>query len=166
MRAAVLALLAGLASWGGCGAPADGYSGPRGTVAGRMTLDGAPLTAGCQVLFMATRGGFVASGKIGPDGRYALAYRVRQGLPVGDYLVQVARPESQGPAASGTADVAMAAPNLEDLLKAWEASLPFPARYQTASTSGLKFAVRPGANTADFDLAKGKNPLHPGGAVK
>lgn len=159
---AALPLVAAVVSAIGCGGPADGYSGPRGTVAGRLTLDGAPLPAGCQVLFMAKRGGFLATGTVGEDGRYTLDYRVRQGLPVGDYLVQLARPETQTPAASGTADIGLPPPNIAELLKAWEASLPFPQRYQSTSTSGLEFAVKPGANAADFDLTK-TNPPGRGG---
>jgi hypothetical protein len=135
----------------GCSPPADGYSGPRGDVAGRLTIDGAALRNGCQVVFMATRGSFIASGAVAEDGRYTLLYRVSQGLPVGDYVVQLGLPSDYAASIAGPSG----GPQLTDvsaITKAWKASLPFPERYLATSTSGLKFTVKPGTNVADFNL--------------
>jgi hypothetical protein len=153
VRQAGSLLLALVTVLAGCGGAADGFSGSRGTVNGKATLAGKPLPAGCQVLFMATRGGFTASGTVGPEGMFTLQYLVPAGLPVGDYVVQLAPP---APAASGTsADPAEMARRLR--LSAEGKSddgAPFPARYTTTATSGLAFTVQPGVNTFDLALTK------------
>lgn len=137
----------------GCGPAVDGYSGPRGNVAGRLTIDGAALRNGCQVVFMAARGCFIASGAVAEDGRYTLLYRVSQGLPVGDYVVQLGLPSDYAASIAGPSG----GPQVTDvsaITKAWKAGMPFPERYLATSTSGLNFTVQPGTNTADFELTK------------
>lgn len=147
-------LLAVVATCVGCGKPADGFFGQRGTVSGKVTLSGEPLPAGCQVLFMATKGGFIASAPVRPDGAFQLEYRVPQGLPVGDYVVQITPPA--GSAGAALADpVAMAEKMMELSAKSKPASgLPFPDRYASTATSGLAFTVQPGANTFELSLKK------------
>lgn len=153
-------LLACVTTLAGCSPPADGYSGARGAVVGRLAIDGQPVPAGYQVMFMATRGrGFVASGTVEQDGRYKLLYRVAQGLPVGDYVVQLGVPSDFGSSIAGQHSGDVAA-----MTKAWNAAMAFPEKYLSASTSGLTFAVQPGANTADFELTKAtrREPGAPG----
>ena len=137
----------------GCGKAADGFSGPRGKVSGKATLAGEPLPAGCQVLFIATKGGFTASGPVRPDGTYALEYQLPAGLPVGDYVVQVAPPATT--TAAAPVDPAEMARKMTLSADAKPAStLPFPERYASTSTSGLAFTVQPGANTFELSLKK------------
>jgi hypothetical protein len=139
----------------GCGPAVDGYSGPRGSVAGRLTIDGKPVREGCQILFMAAQGSFVASGTVEGDGNYKALYRVPAGLPVGDYVVQLGLPRNHPSSAAPGAGDSMTAVDFDQLQRAWKASLPFPQRYFSTSTSGLKLTVQPGANAANFDLTEG-----------
>lgn len=139
----------------GCGSGAsDGYSGPRGQVQGTVTFDGKPVPAGSQVLFMGTKGGYTATGSVGADGTYRLAYQVAAGLPVGAYAVQVAPPADAGGAGPSDDPVAMAQRmNLSAKgAGAGATKGPFPQRYAAAGTSGLTFTVGAGDNTADFAL--------------
>jgi hypothetical protein len=146
-------LLAVVATVAGCGKAADGFSGQRGKVSGKVTLAGEPLPAGCQVLFVAAKGGFTASGPVGPDGTYALEYQVPAGLPVGDYLVQISPPS--GGSTAAPVDPAAMAQKMTLQANATPASdLPFPERYASTSTSGLAFTVQPGANTFELSLKK------------
>ncbi len=154
LNGAVAFLLTCLVGLVGCSRPADGYSGPRGTVAGRLVIDGRPVPRGCQVVFMATRGSFIASGTVEHDGRYSLLYRVAEGLPVGEYVVQVGLPAGWGPAIAGSAGGSQST-DVNEISKAWIAAMPFPERYLAASTSGLEFTVQSGENTADFLLVTG-----------
>lgn len=137
----------------GCGKAADGFAGQRGKVSGKATLAGQPLPAGCQVLFVATKGGFTASGPVGPDGAFALEYQVPQGLPVGDYVVQISPPA--GGSSAAPVDPAAMAQKMTLSANAKPASgLPFPERYASTSTSGLAFTVQPGSNTFELSLTK------------
>jgi len=137
----------------GCGKAADGFSGQRGKVSGKATLAGEPLPAGCQVLFIATKGGFTASGPVGPDGTYALEYQVPAGLPVGDYVVQIS-PPAGGSSAAPVDPAAMAQKMKLSANAKPDDALPFPQRYASTSTSGLAFTVQPGANTFELSLKK------------
>jgi hypothetical protein len=139
----------------GCGPPVDGYSGPRGSVAGRLTIDGKPVREGCQILLMAARGSFVAAGTVEGDGSYKALYRVPAGLPVGDYVVQLGVPQNNTPPVAAGAGESMTAGEFDQMQRAWKASLPFPQRYLSTSTSGLKLTVQAGANVANFDLTEG-----------
>jgi len=136
----------------GCGGAADGFSGPRGNVSGKATLAGAPLPAGCQVLFMAVKGGFTASGVIGPEGAYELQYEVPAGLPIGDYVVQISPPATTSGAAS--VDPAEMSKRMKLSANGAGEEMPFPSRYASTSTSGLTFSVQAGANRCDLGLAK------------
>ena len=146
-------LLAVIATVVGCGKAADGFSGQRGKVSGKATLAGEPLPAGCQVLFMATKGGFTASGPVGADGAFALEYQVPQGLPVGDYVVQIS-PPAEGSSAAPVDPAAMAQKMTLQANAKPANDLPFPERYASTSTSGLAFTVQPGANTFELSLTK------------
>lgn len=132
---------------------ADGHTGPRGHVRGTVTFGGKPVPAGSQVLFMGTSGGYTASGVVGADGSYRLDYAVAAGLPVGEYVVQVAPSADTGPAAPSEDPSTMAQRmTLSAQGTAGTATSPFPERYASTGSSGLKFTVEPGDNTADFVL--------------
>jgi hypothetical protein len=147
--AVLVSLLAFVA---GCGKAADGFSGLRGSVKGTATLAGEPLPAGCQVLFVATKGGYTASGSVGPGGAFELQYQVPKGLPVGDYVVQISPPA--GGSSAAAVDPAEMAKRMNLSAGAAQQEMPFPSRYAAASTSGLAFTVQPGENTFDLSLTK------------
>ena len=152
-----LILVVPLVAGCGGGSSDDGFTGARGQVSGTITLDGQPLQEGCQVLFMAEKGGYTATGVVGGDGRYTLVYTGGKGLPVGDYNVQVSAPvvvDSSG--ADTTVDPAKMAEQMELKPGAQEPedTGPVPSKYRSADTSGLGFKVEANQNTADFKLEK------------
>ena len=138
----------------GCvGKPLDGFTGERGQVSGKITLGGEPVQTGCQVTFMSVKGSYLASGVITEGGRYSLSYRVKEGLPAVDYLIQLAPPV--GPASTTAVDPAKmgaAAKISPGQLSGSEDGKPFPSMYVSSTTSKLQFKVKAGQNTADFGL--------------
>jgi hypothetical protein len=137
----------------GCGSgTADGHSGARGQVQGTVTFEGKPVPAGSQVLFMGTKGGYTATGAVAADGTYRLSYQVAAGLPVGEYVVQVAPPADAGGAGPSDDPAAMVQRMNLSAKGAGAAKGPFPDRYAAVGSSGLTFTVGAGDNTADFAL--------------
>ncbi|WLD13710.1 hypothetical protein [Planctellipticum variicoloris] len=115
-----------------------------------------PLATGCQVLFIADTGGYTAGGVIQDGGKYTLVYGGGSGLPVGEYSVQIAPPIVNTENAAPVDPSQMAGQLKLNRKSGKEASEsgPFPSRYGSTSTSGLKFTVAPNQNTADFKLEK------------
>lgn len=120
-------LAAGLVLAAGCGS--------HPTVAGTVTLDGAPLP-NATVVFTPTGGGAPAYGTTGPDGRFTLSVGSEAGLPPGEYTVGVS---ATGPP-----------PEKSDQ----PPPLLTPEKYRDGKTSGLKETVAPGANTVTLKLEK------------
>ena len=146
-----------LAAGCGGGASGDGFTGDRGQVSGTITLDGQPLTKGCQVLFMADKGGYTATGVVGDGGRYTLIYAGGDGLPVGDYKVQVACAGGRrvGAETAAVDPTKMASQmKLEPGAQKADDTGPVPSKYQSTNSSGLRFKVEANQNTADFKLEK------------
>jgi len=100
-------------------------------VTGKVTLAGAPLSAG-TVLFM-TDGGQAASAAIAADGSYTLQ------CPPGSYKVAVTPPPAPDPLAGPAALPAGPPPRI-------------PARYQDLGKSGLTVEVKAGTNKHDIAL--------------
>jgi hypothetical protein len=134
----------------GCGGRGDGYSGPRGTVSGTVTVDGKPLQKGCQVIFIASVG-HTAAGVIDEAGKYTLVYSDGD-VPAVEYQVQLTSPIST---ATQQADPAEMAQKMKLSAKAGGAAneAPFPAKYGSTSSSTMSFTVKEGPNTADFALS-------------
>ena len=126
--AVLLGLLACVSWYAGCGAKDQ----PTGSVVGKVTYNGQPLTTGV-VTFINEKAGSGASGEIDSSG----AYRITS-LRTGEYRVAIHRqppPMLEGPR-QGTG--------------AWK--LDIPEKYQAHRTSGLTATVKEGKNTADFAL--------------
>ena len=144
----------------GCGGSGgDNFTGERGQVSGTVTVDGQPLQAGCQVLFMSPTAGYTASGIVEEGGKYTLVYEAGAGLPVGDYQVQFGMPvaaESTTPAPVVDPSAMGNALKLDKNSSSKPASdaTPFPIKYGSSVTSELTYTVKAGANTADFNLEK------------
>lgn len=139
----------------GCGGSSgDGYTGERGNVSGTVTLDDQPLPKGCQVLFIAEKGGYTAGGVIEDGGKYSLVYGGGKGLPVGDYAVQLSPPLVAEGAAPPVDPMQMAGKLSRKSGNEVEESGPFPTRYSSTSSSGLKFTIAAGDNTIDVKLVK------------
>lgn len=125
--------------------------GPMGSVSGKLTMDGAPLTAGTQVLFMQMEKGYAAFGQADAEGNYQLQWmredQTFTEIPVGTYKILI-----QPPAVQSVEELdadAMLAGGDEDIQPATPV---FPAKYQQHATSGLEFTVNEGANTHDINL--------------
>jgi hypothetical protein len=142
----VALLLAAVSGCGGSGGFADGVK--TGTVSGKVTFNGAPISQeGATISFLPEGGtGIPAIGGIGSDGSYKLRARSTFDVPTGIYKITVT--PSAGPAMS--AEEAMEA--------SMNGTLPdsdpkdVPAKYRAAETSGELFEVKEGANTYDLDM--------------
>ncbi len=119
-----------------------GCSGPEtGTLAGKVTVGGKPLTQG-SVLFENAETGVSVNAPLGPDGAYTVKTHDRAGLPPGKYKVAVT------PSTFGGGE----APLVEAPSKQAPAASEIPAKCRSTATSGLSVTVKAGANPA-FDIA-------------
>ncbi len=154
-----LVLLLTLATFAtGCGQKAtDGYSGPRGTVSGRLMIDGTPLEEGCGVMFQSVEGGKIAVATVKSEGKYTLTCNGSFDIPAVNYRVQLSPPsdvketkssEPQDP--TMMARKVMGPPGSATVSE--KANPPFPAKYLSTRSSKLEYTVKAGPNTADFDL--------------
>lgn len=150
----VLALL-GLA---GCsGGSGDGHSGDRGTVVGTITVDGAPVPKGCLVLFTGKDKGYTATGIVEEEGKYKLVYNDKRGMPAIEYLIQIAPPvEAISEQTSQSSDPTEMARrmNLSKVAKQPAVKGQFAAKYNSTTTSQLRWMVTAGENTVDLKLDK------------
>lgn len=155
-------LLASMVFWTiGCGGSGEAYRGPRGTVTGRITVEGKPLVAGCSLLLQSEQGQ-VATAVVHTDGKYSVIASGGSAIPVGKYKVQLSAPSPAGGAAPAKAmdpaalasQVAIVGKPAADAQTAVSGtnSGPFPSKYASIQSSGLEVEVKVGANVADFDL--------------
>lgn len=115
---------------------------PRGTVAGRVTLQGEPV-AGGTIAFSSDETGTHMTATISADGTYRATSADGAGLRVGLYRVFLYPP--------------LAAPTGPWRLPGPDVPPPkfdprWPARYHDAETSGLTLQVAAGENQFDVDL--------------
>lgn len=138
----VLAMLlaAGVAA-PGCTRPPAGP--PLVPIAGRVTLDGSPVTPGIVSFFDAGLQGISAT--LDADGRYRVQTTRGDGLPAGEYRVTVTPIEP--------------APDHDRPSMAHEAFLPrkpprstVPARYLSVETSPLRVSIAADAADVHFDM--------------
>lgn len=141
-------ILAGLllSTVAACGGGVD--YGPTGTIQGTLTMDGQPLPAGTQVVFMHPEKGYAAFGGTDAQGHYEITSWNDGQMPVGTYHVMIQ------PAAGANSDEE---PSPEDLLDNPEkfeqaAQANFPFKYRQTNSSGLEFPVTEGANTIDIEI--------------
>lgn len=125
---ASLVLVAGLCSLQGCGSGRD--TTPTGTVTGKVTLGGQPLSS-VIVEFFSSELGAGSMGVTQEDG----TYKTDGTLPIGKYAVTVnPQPPEPGQPENKSNQV--------------------PKKYISAKTSGLEFEVTGGANVIDIALEK------------
>ena len=139
----------------GCGGD-TGITGPTGTVSGKVTFKGAPLPAGCSIIFTGTtKTAGVAIGTVTTDGKYELREAGGAKVHVGSYLVTLTPPPTKGLDEKELADL-MSKPvnNDEPVVETPPPAGPFPAKYLSSETSGLKFDVKEGANPIDITLTE------------
>jgi hypothetical protein len=140
-RLRALLLLLGALALAGCG--------PRtGTVSGKVTLDGRPLTEGDHTVTFLGEDGSVTSCAVEPDGGYVL-----RGVPSGRVRITVhsfpsARQLWIAPAEGGGMKAVGGAAAPAKTGQAGGA----PERYKDPEQSPLRYDVRPGSQTFDIEL--------------
>ena len=117
----------------GCGSGVEAKK--TGTVSGKITVEGKPLTQGC-VGFVSSTIGASAGGDLREDGTYTLDGPV----PVGEYRVFLTPP--------GLGDTP---PGVESEQPQQELK-GVPEKYLEEETTDLTATVKEGENTFDFDL--------------
>jgi hypothetical protein len=130
-----------------------GPKGPElGSVTGKVTLDGKPVTNGL-VTFMPAAGGRPATGKTNTSGQYELLGVDGKGALLGQHRVTVTTLQEVVAAAEMSSDSpeyakqAVADPSDYDSAAVVE---PIPARYNT--NTELTFEVKSGSNVIDLEL--------------
>lgn len=131
----------------GCGGAEGLPKGERGTVSGTVKYNGAPVPAGCTVLFQKSGGGFVASGTTDAEGKYSLSMRGETNILAGTYSVGISPPVAD---AGLSPDEIMKRQSEGKPIESPKA--PFPEKYTAAETAGLSREVKAGANTIDLEL--------------
>lgn len=126
--ALAVALAASAVCWAGCG-PQEL---PAGSLTGKVSLKGEPLSGG-MVTIINSDTGIGASGEIDSSGRFRI-----DSARTGTYQVAIQPP------AAPTPDEMAAGAKPE--------SSPIPPKYQDPQTSGLTATVNEGSNEANFDL--------------
>ncbi|MHB8972287.1 MAG: carboxypeptidase-like regulatory domain-containing protein [Pirellulaceae bacterium] len=129
-----------------------------GSVKGKVTLDGKPLPAGCKITFMHQEKSFPATGDLGSDGSYSLAFNGKPAVPVGTYDITVVPPkEEAGPAPDPSNPDAYKAMMMGGApSKSPRNKTVVPAKYLNAAESGLTCTVVEGQETVfDVDLKSG-----------
>ncbi|MBW3541857.1 MAG: hypothetical protein KY476_16435 [Planctomycetes bacterium] len=150
-RTCVVSTLALLAF--GCGeAEESRYSGPGGTVTGKVTYKGETVQPGSTVSFI-NDSGLAASGTVVTGGTYTLSTSEGNQIPVGTYKASVVPPpqkeltpeeamqqamKSQGPGAQPP-----------------ETAGGIPVKFANPETSGLLYEVKEGENTINIEIPAG-----------
>ena len=109
-------------------------------VAGRVTLDGEPLSGG-SITFSSESGDVTVRVNLEADGSYTAGTHEGRGLPPGRYLVSIS------PTQVGSGE----APLVGDAVESAQPP-PIPVRYHRAESSGLTADVSGGAGPFDYDL--------------
>ena len=130
----LMGLLACVAWCDGCGPD----SAPTGSVSGKVTHKGKPLTAGL-VLFVNEELGVGASAALDSSGNYQIP-----SIQTGDYQVGFGHPPAPGPEEVEKAE--------KNGAKIVIPKLDIPDKFLNPKTSGLTATVVEGDNTADFSL--------------
>lgn len=129
--AMLLAVALSTALVGGCGRGMPAH------VAGRVTLNGAPLNVG-TVAFHPTQSGTTVASVVDQQGNYALQTGLTDGLQPGEYRVTVTAVSNPPSPTATPAEVA--------------ALFVTPRRYSDPATSGITCVVEKGSTTFDIAL--------------
>jgi hypothetical protein len=130
-----------------------GPKGPElGSVTGKVTLDGSPVTNGL-VTFVPVGGGRPATGKTDENGQYVLVGVDGKGALLGQHQVSVTTVQEAGTVTEMRSDspeyAKQAMPDASDYNTA-KVVEPIPARYNT--NTELSFEVKAGSNVIDLEL--------------
>ncbi|WP_339728932.1 carboxypeptidase-like regulatory domain-containing protein [uncultured Gimesia sp.] len=129
----------------GCGGGSTLPEGDTGTVTGKVTFNGKPVSEGASIVFLHKDKGITASSAIAADGSYALRMRREDAILVGDYQIGVTPPTVElTPAEAEAVNTGKELPEKE-----WP---EIPKKYRNPETSGVTFTVKAGENTFDLDM--------------
>ncbi len=150
LAVALVCLGAVLAS--GCG-PRRPATAP---VRGKVTCGGQPVTEGTVTFY--PEQGRSATGRIQPDGSYTLTtFQQGDGALLGKHKVTIEAVRFTGGAPQPTSmeeEIRMAMQKQPAGYGPPQAEWLVPPRYAKRETSDLTFEVKPGPNTADFDVPR------------
>jgi hypothetical protein len=153
-------LLGLITSLGGCGTNVQ-HEVEHAEVSGKVLYEGKPVPGG-QVGFVTVSGGFAASGNIDENGNYEIK------SPVGEVIITVTNSmlQSGGGGKGGAKKGGGGKP--KDLphpgkqsgeAKAVEGHwVQIPSKYSDASSSDLRYTVKPGPQTHNIELTKAAPP--------
>lgn len=113
-------------------------AGPKGTVTGKVTHEGKPVTTGL-VTFDSGKG-YVAGAPLKPDGTFELKGPDGNAVPVGKYNVGVSPPPAATPAAGST--TMPPPPKIEGV----------PEKFYNPQTSGVTVEIKEGQQNLDVVL--------------
>ena len=130
-----------------CGCGGAGY-GPTGTVTGKLTMEGSPVSAGYAVSFMQMEKGFLAYGITDAEGKFQVKSWNDGNMPVGKYNVMIAPPVSDEAAANLSAEDRFE----QEQVRTAKAKQTLPARNRETTTSGIEYDIAQGSNNFDIDL--------------
>ena len=120
----------------GCG---YGPEGPTGSVTGKVTYQGSPVSEGA-VSFFCAESNTMAGGTLGPDGSYTLLFAGGPQVPVGTYKVTVNPP-------ARSHEPGQAPPPLKEYPN-------IPAKYRDRATSDLEAQITEDTLVFNFDLTE------------
>ena len=126
------ALISAVTFLSGCGG--GGTTSPSGTVSGKVTFQGKPITEG-EINFYSHKQGFGAKILLDSSGHFELPVPIE----VGDYKVSVTPPPLPDPS------VGSPPPPTRDYVN-------IPKKYRTDLLSGLTASIKQGGNELSFDL--------------
>ena len=128
----------------GCGGP----SGPQGTVHGKVTYQGNPISTGSTVSFLSDTGG-AASGTVAADGSYQVRSMNGDQIPAGKYKVLINPPS--GP--EMTPEQAMNASMANKEKGQGPAADPtIPDQYRNIAATPANYEVKAGDNEINIEL--------------
>jgi hypothetical protein len=148
-----MVLLCGAGLLVGCGGPARPAVAP---VQGKITCGGQPVPEGVVTFY--PKEGRSASGRIQPDGAYRLTtFEPGDGALLGEHKVTIEAVQftGGGPQPKSIEDeIRLAKEKKPAANQPPKAQWLVPPRYAKRETTPLTFEVRPGQNTANFDLPR------------
>jgi hypothetical protein len=140
-------------SMSGCGSSSSTIpGGPKGTVSGKVKMEGGQLPEGCSLTFTHAKLSLPAISRIASDGSYTLEMLDSLQIPVGLYRVTIQA--SQGPVMSEAEYEAMMQKPITGEVNESPLDSAVPPQYRNVETTPLKFEVKEGANTIDIKLTK------------
>ena len=140
-----------MASLSGCSSQED--LGPLATISGTVTIDGKPVKAGTNVVFMDPEKGTTALAATDSEGRFALKSFAKSGdsneFPVGQFQASIQPPDED----YLSEDEITAEQALEGVSPGLQGKREYAARYESFATSGLVFNITEGENDINIDLS-------------